>query len=258
MARRIQGLAIFGVAVVAFILGAATYDGYAQEFNEFDEFDVFIEINATDGDAGLQGKLDGEAWNQATVMGPDGLAIFEFTPQTNLMEHGVTEIQWESNEPPFTEFPLADFLNRFPAGAYSASAVTIEGDMLVSMATLTHNLPAGPVMTAPAEEEVVASGADLTVVWEAVTDDFQRPGAGDLASAIVAYILVVEYEGEDNTQVLTIDVPADETQAIVPGSFLRTGRIYKIEVGAREESGNQTFTEIEVCTDACPVDEEDE
>jgi hypothetical protein len=241
------------VTVITVVLGASSRDGSAQEF---DEFKVFIEINATDGDAGLQGKLDGEAWNQATVTRPDGEVVFELTPQSNLMEHGVTEIQWESNEPPFTEFPLADFLTRFPAGEYSASAMTVAGQVLMSTATLTHNLPAGPVITAPAEEEVVVSGTDLTVTWEAVTDDFQRPGAGDLASAIVGYVVVVEYEGEETTEVLTLDVPAEETQAIIPGSFLRTGRIYKIEVGAREESGNQTVTEIEVCTDECPEDEE--
>lgn len=111
-------------------------------------------------------------------------------------------------------------------------------------------------MSAPEEEAVVASGEDLTVMWQAVVDDIQRPGASDLASAIVSYLVVVEHEGEDANQVLTIDVAPDETQAVVPGSFLKPDRVYKIEVGAREESGNQTFTELEVCTGVCPEEEE--
>lgn len=189
-------------------------------------------------------------------MRPDGATIFEFTPQNNLMAYDVTEIQWESNEPPFTELPLADFLTRFPAGVYTATLVTIEGDSLMTMAELTHNLPAGPVITAPEAEAVVASGEDLILVWQPVVDDIQRPGVGDLASAIVRYIVVVEHEGEDIDQVLTIDVAPDETQAIVPGRFLKPDRVYKIEVGAREASGNQTFTELEVCTGVCPEEDE--
>lgn len=259
MTRHMRKLTVLLIAVAAWVLGAATHNGDAQEVDipEFDEFEVFIEINATDGDAGLQGKLDGSPWNLATVMRPDGETIFEFKPQNNLMEHGVTEIQWESNEPPFTELPLADFLLRFPAGVYTATIVLIEGDPLMNMSELTHNLPAGPVITAPEADAVVASGEDLTVTWQPVVDDIQRPGVGDLASAIVSYIVVVEHEGEEIDQVLTLDVAPDETQAIVPGSFLKPDRIYKIEVGAREESGNQTFTEIEVCTGECPEDAEE-
>ncbi len=248
---------LFLIAIAAFVLGVATPNGYAQEVDMPEvDFTVFIEINATDGDAGLQGKLDGDAWNLATVMRPDGATIFEFTPQNNLMDHGVTELQWESNEPPFTELPLADFLGRFPAGEYTAQIVTIEGEPLMDTSELTHNLPAGPVITAPEADAVVASGEDLTIMWEPVVDDIQRPGAGDLGSAIVSYLVVVEHESEDADEELAFLISADETQAVVPGSFLKPDRIYKIEVGAREESGNQTFTEHDVCTGVCPEEEE--
>ena len=66
--RHMLLLPVFLVAVVALIIGAAAPDSSASgyhhwrpEVSQFDEFEVFIEINATDLDAGLQGKLDGEA-----------------------------------------------------------------------------------------------------------------------------------------------------------------------------------------------------
>lgn len=49
-------LTLFWVVVAVVVLGAATHHGYAQEVGmpEFDEFKVFIEINATDGVGGFR------------------------------------------------------------------------------------------------------------------------------------------------------------------------------------------------------------
>ena len=48
-------LPVFLAAVLALTLGAAAGD----DVKEFDEANVFIEINATDGDAGFQGMKRG-------------------------------------------------------------------------------------------------------------------------------------------------------------------------------------------------------
>ena len=256
-------LPVFLVAVVALILGASTWaDGNHVE--EFDEFKVFIEINATDLDAGLQGKLDGEAWRWATVRGPDGRSIFRFWPGGSLGKHGVTEIQWESNEPPFEPseeaepgYTLDTFLELFPEGEYKARSWTVEAGRLRSETELTHDLPAGPHVTSHDEDDEVVRGSNLIITWEEVTKDFdpedpqgQDPLASDLDSEIIAYIVVAEYDlvlnpGEEDeeeiTRVLTIDVAADEFSAVVPADFLPDEPLvpheleFKIEVAAVEE-----------------------
>ena len=279
MKRHLRMLPVFLVAVVALILGVSAADSSASgyhhwrpEVSEFDEFEVFIEINATDLDAGLQGKLDGEAWNYANVRGPNGRSIFRLNPKGSLREHGVTEIQWESNEPPFEPsdeaedgYTLDEFLELFPEGEYKAWGRTVERVWLRNVTELTHDLPAGPNVTSHEEDDEVERGSDLTITWNAVTtefapDDPQGAGTDPLGSDIVAYIVVAEYDvlvnpdTEDEevvtSRAVTIDVAADVLMAVIPADFLPAdpgpgfGLDFKIEVGAVEESGNTTFTEI--------------
>jgi hypothetical protein len=268
-------LPLLVVATVLF-LGATAW-AFGSHVDEFDEFEVFIEINATDLDAGLQGKLDGEAWNYANVKGPHGRSIFRFNPNGSLEKHGVTEIQWESNEPPFEPseeaepgYTLDAFLDLFPEGKYRAWGRTVEGRYLRGVTMLTHDLPAGPVVE-------VEQNSALTVTWEEVTDQFDPehpqghdPPAEDLESEIVAYIVVAEYtltDGEEEiSRALTIDVAADVFEAVIPEDFLPADQEgdfeleeFKIEVGAVEESGNLTFTEIKICLEeedlVCPDEE---
>jgi hypothetical protein len=285
--KQMFSLYVLLIAMAVLVLAATAPDSWAwgrhhwrPEVSEFDEFEVFIEINATDLDAGLQGKLDGEAWNYASVRGPNGQSIFRFNPNGSLEEHGVTEIQWESNEPPFEPseeaeegYTLDTFLDLFPEGRYKAWGRTVEGDYLRGMTMLTHNLPAGPVVE-------VEQNSLLTVTWEKVTDQFHpehpqghNPPDEDLESEIVAYIVVAEYtltDGEEEiTRALSIDVAADVFSAVIPGDFLPADQEggfeleeFKIEVGGVEESGNLTFTEIKICLDAgvlvdCPPDDDE-
>jgi len=169
---------------------------------EFDEFEIFIEINATDGDAGLQGVLDGGPWTRAEVFAPSGTTIFELEPGGSLASHGMSEVQWESNEPAFDDgYTIDDFLLLFEEGEYEAEGMGINGVIIVSEAELTFDLPAGPVVTSHTDES-----GNMRIVWERVTDDFR---GGPLGSDIVGYVVVVEFEidfmGEEITQVLEID-----------------------------------------------------
>jgi hypothetical protein len=241
------------------------------EIDEFDEFDVFIEINATDLDAGLQGKLDGDAWQRAWVFGPNRLPIFKFAPRGVLGGHGVTEDQWESNEPPFEPsdeaepgYTLDAFLETFDEGRYTAWGKTIEGGWLHGVTELTHDLPAGPMINVPEEDEVVNPTEDLVVEWEVVTTEFdpedpQGELTDPLGSDIEVYIVVCEVDEDDIQDVLTMEVAAPDGGGIltarIPADFLKPDLHYKVEVGAREASGNQTFWEVPFCThdaDECP------
>lgn len=192
----------------------------------FEEVKIIIEVNATDGDAGLQIFFDAEDWREVEVFGPDGQTIFEVEGQSSLGEHGMTELFIESAEPSFEDLPLEEFLLRFPAGEYRFSGVTIEGDVLVGAATLTHAIPDGPVIVSP-EEDSVQDPNNTVVRWEPVADP---PG-----SEIVGYQVIVEG--------FSVELPATATSVTVPPEFLEPGTEYSFEVLAIEESGNQTITE---------------
>lgn len=280
MKKNLFILPVFLLAVLALIMGATAW-AQGLEIEEFDDFEVFIEINAFDLDAGFQGMLDGEAWNQVTVRGPNGQPIFRSDPGGNLAKHGVTEASWESNEPPFLpseeaedDYTLGDFLDLFEEGTYTAEGMMVEGGKLTGETELTHLLPAGPVVIQPMEDQVVVSGTNLTIQWQEVTTEFdpydpQGTATPALsADAIVEYIVVVEYDGvvnpdtpdeEEIAGTVTIeDISPDDAVGGIfsvlilaqflpqldPGDVVDAEFEFKIEVGAREESGNTTFWEV--------------
>jgi hypothetical protein len=104
-------------------------------------------------------------------------------------------------------------------------------------ATLTHNLPAAPRITAPVEDREIDSAQPLVVRWELVPNP---PG-----SAIEAYQVIVEKdEEEERLRVFSIDMPKTATSVTVPAEFFEPGKEYKVEVLAIETSGNKTISEV--------------
>jgi hypothetical protein len=199
----------------------------------FSDSRLKVEINATDGDAGLQQFIDGDPWKKARIINPDGETIFEASPKSEVKNYGLTELFTESSEPPFTEFPIEKFKELFPEGKYKFRGRTIDGKKLVGGAKLTHDFPDGPVITAPTSDQVVPV-APLTVMWNDVTSP---PGI-----VIESWqVLVVR---EDPLRVFSVDLPAAANSVIVPGEYFEPGTEYKVEVLAIEESGNQTLTEL--------------
>jgi hypothetical protein len=67
---------------------------------EFSDARLKVEINATDGDAGLQIFLDGEAWNEVELLDPQGDAILDVDVTGRAEDFGLTELFSESSEPP--------------------------------------------------------------------------------------------------------------------------------------------------------------
>ena len=74
---------------------------------------MIVEVDATAGDAGVQFFLDGEPWRSMAVSAPNGRTLLEIDAEGRLKNWGLTELFSESNEPPFTEIPLAEFKQRF-------------------------------------------------------------------------------------------------------------------------------------------------
>ena len=85
---------------------------------------LIVEINATDGDAGIQPFLDGDPWRRAVVYWPDRRrAASRCGTRGELRQYGLTELFSESSEPPFGEFSLERFKELFPEGEYRFEAI---------------------------------------------------------------------------------------------------------------------------------------
>jgi hypothetical protein len=204
---------------------------------ELEEAKLIIEVNATDGDAGLQVFLDGEAWRSMEIFGPGRRKLLDVESQGELGDLGLTELFSESNEPPFEELSLEEFKALFPEGRYAFSGETVEGQRLRGTATLSHDTPAGPVVVTPQPGAVVAPD-NAVISWQ--------PGDQPAGVEIVSYQVIVERENP--LRVFSVDLPASTTSVTVPAEFLEPATPYKVEVLAIEASGNQTITEVEFTT----------
>lgn len=206
----------------------------------FEQAKIIFEFNSTAQDLGIQISLDGEPWKTIKIVDPNGRTLFEVEAKGSLKKFGLTELFVESNEPNFAEMSKAEILARFPAGVYKFSGRTIEGDNQVGAATLTHNIPDGPVIVSPLGGVVDPNNTVIT--WNAVTTP--------LGINIVAYEVIVERTDNDQLgaapRIFDVKVKAtsNPSQSLsVPPAFLEPATQYKFEVLAIEVGGNQTITE---------------
>lgn len=225
---------VIGVAVGVLSLGVAAPEAWAKPFSAAK---IIFEVNASDGDAGIQVFLDGEPWKIVKIFNPDKVQIAEFQGKGNmegLEGFGLTELFSESNEPPFEDFPLQDVLALFPEGKYEFKGTTVEGASLKSMATLSHVIPCGPVITSPG----VLDPDMAEIEWTEVTNELDPSteecgGSTDLD--IVGYQVIVGS--------FQVTLPASARSVTIPPEFLEPNTMYLFEVLAIEKNGNQTITE---------------
>ena len=196
--------------------------------------DLFIETNATDGDIGLQLLADVDEWDKFTLRDPKGHKLMmKAQTKGRLSGWGLTELFWETTEPEFSEVPLSKFKKRFPAGKYRFRGRSVDGRKIVGSDTLTHVIPDGPVVTSPTKDEQV-SASSLKVSWEPVT----MPAGVEIASYQVIVI-------QEPVERVTLNLDAGVTSVDIPPEALTPGAPEtKVEVLAREKSGNQTITEV--------------
>jgi hypothetical protein len=235
IAAGIVALALIAVGAAALALDQAR-DANAQAApspGRLAAASLIVEVNATDGDAGLQFFLDGEPWRSMTISGQDGGVLLTVNGQGRLRDYGLTELFSESSEPPFTEFPFEEFKALFPEGRYRFVGTTIDGKRVTGSATLSHDVPDGPAIVAPQDGATVARD-NLVARWTPVT----TPAGIEIAG----YRAIVTRE--DPLRVFSVDLPASATSVTVPAEFLEAGIEYKLEVQAIAANGNQTLTEI--------------
>lgn len=192
----------------------------------FDDAEVFFEFNTTANDLGLQIFLDAQGWKKVRVSDPRTHEIVQIMAEGSLSELGITELRFESAEP-----SPAEVLAMFPPGDYEFRGRTVEGDRLVSEATLSHDFLSAPSFS-PSNGDVVDPN-NTVVTWSA-------PGAER-----VEIIL----ENADLGHVFDVIVSGSITSLNVPPQFLRPGTEYKIEILAIAENGNRTIVESTFVTE---------
>jgi hypothetical protein len=223
-----------GVVATAALAGAHT----RPDVVETKDARLKFELNATDGDGGVQAFIDADEWTTMSIFDPSGRRIFEATPKGRMADQGGTELFVESAEPPFTELPIEKLFERWPEGEYDfkgrgPDGITYEGEW-----NLTHDVPDGPKLMSPIEGAPPQDPNATVVRWKRVA-----PPNG---SPIVGYqVLVVQPDsGLPALPKVTLDVtmPPSATRLAVPRGFLQPGTEYEWEVLAIEASGNQTLS----------------
>jgi hypothetical protein len=223
------------IAVVVLVSGTFAVLAWPNDSAiEFKRAQLRVEVNATDGDAGLQIDLDNEPWDSVQLAAPDGRVLLDVRNRGVLRGYGLTELFSESSEPPFTELPLEEFQELFPEGEYVFSGRQIDGTKMRSTFTLTHDFPGGPDIVTPVEDAELGA-ADLVVEWE--------PGDNPEGVEIVAYRVLVVSE-VDPVRTFAADLSPDTRQLPISAAFLEEPGEYKAEVVAIEAGGNQTVSEV--------------
>ena len=199
---------------------------------QFEQHDLYIEYNASAGDAGLQLGADAEDWKRFKLFDTKGKLLIAINARGRLHRpFGLSELFLEASEPAFAKVPFAVFKKRFPEGRYRFTGVAGDGGKLAGSDVLSHLVPGAPKVTFPTKDAQVDPNG-FKVTWEPVTTP-----AG---VKIVTYQVIVN----QGTRELSMYVPASVTSVTIPGEFLAPGTKTGGEVLARERSGNQTITEL--------------
>jgi hypothetical protein len=232
-----------------------------EESLPFSEAEIFFELNNSDGDLGIHALIDGDAWRRLNIEDPNGRRILGIGVSGRLRRQGLTQLFFESAEPPFDELAPATFFARFPEGTYEIEARTLDGEEMESETQLAHVMPAPPQPTvngSPAAQQCDpeeagfdsrVTSAPVTIAWSEVMmshPDADGAGAGvqpPVSVEIHNYELVIELLGQDVDAELHFILPPGERSMVVPEEFIALGSEFKYEVLAREESFNQTATE---------------
>lgn len=202
---------------------------------------LIVEYQSTDGDLGVHGLFDDAGWSKLCVWDPEGRRVLAVKPQTQLKKLTMASIFFESREPLLDEFSFADLKKLFPEGRYQVRGVTFDGKRLTGSARFTHDIPAPPIITSPADESVVPV-RDLVVEWQDVTETVD----GDPVT-ITGYEVIVTNEDVSDRHgfskpIYDVHVPADRNSLTIPAEFLEPDTEYELEVLALEKSGNQTIS----------------
>jgi hypothetical protein len=237
-----------------------------EEELEFEEAGLFFELNDTDGDLGLQGFVDGEAWKRLEIAGPESRNEEEEEPvlmsiwlRNALRRQGLTEFSFESEEPGFDELTPAQFFRRFPQGVYEIEGITLEGQEVEAEIRLSHVLAAPPetitvngIPQAPNcdSDELPEVSGPVTIDWSPVTRSHPTIGTPNVDVRVRQYQFVGEIEREDRVPdeiVFSVDLPRGVTQYTLPTEFTRLSVDGEVKYEIITVLGNGNLTAVESC-----------
>lgn len=224
-------------------------EGCPREGVLFETAYLYIEHNATDADTGVHGLFGGEAWSELCIWDPSGELILSVQPKGSLGELAISDLFFESREPPNDEHPIETLTAAFPEGEYTVGGTDFEGVARVGTATFTHDIPAAPVIATPEVVEDEEEGAEnlveregLVVSWEPVAETL----TGDPVTITAYEVIVTKVDHEDpngfSRPIYDVHVGPEVTALPVVMEFLEPDTLYELEVLAIEVSGNQTIS----------------
>ncbi len=245
-ASRALALPLVILALLLIGAGSAPPVGKAQGAALLTQAELFLELNDTDGDLGIHGSIDGGPWTSLEIEGPDQRLLLQLLTKGRLRTQGMTQLSFESAEPPFDELPPAEFLRRFPEGRYEIDATAQDGREFETTATLSHVLAApadgitlsGTPMSEECDAHVPLVATPVIIDWDPVTESHPEIGRRGQVR-INRYQVFVEREGVS----LGVDLPPNVTKFEVPTAITALGAEFKFEIIARTTNGNNTAVE---------------
>lgn len=206
-----------------------TFAGDDDDEEPFDEARLFFELNDTDGDLGIHGKIDGDEWKYLEIEDPRDRKMMHIWVRGRLRRQGLTELFFESAEPTFDELNPIRFFKRFPEGEYDIEGYTLDGEERESEVYLSHIIPAAPdgitiaggdgiehdtAEDCDAELPVIDPVGGVTISWDQVNESHAAKWAGDpekIALGKLGEVVVRSYE-----VVVEIDESDFKATAIIP------------------------------------------
>ena len=244
---------------------ALAYDHDDDDNEEpFDEARLFFELNETDGDLGIHGKVDGDEWKYLEIEDPHDRRMLNIRVQGRLKRQGLTELFFESAEPTFDELDPDKFFRRFPQGEYEIEGVTLDGEERESEVYLSHVIPAAPdVVRVNGVDAAEDCDADLPLIdptggvvisWDPVTMSHAAKhgddGLGiDGIIEVRYYEVVVEIDESDFKSVANL--PPTTNEWTLPQDFFELSEEgeYKFEILVRtnvyDADGDPVLVEID-------------
>jgi hypothetical protein len=271
--RFVDVLAWCAIGLLALIIMAPS--AWAHDYHDdddggdgipFEVAEIYFELNDSDKDLGIHGLIDGGPWKELEIEGL-GREQLEIELKSRLRRQGLTELFFESAEPPFDELSPETFFRRFPETTVEISGKTLDGHELESEAELTHLMPSRPdniyVNEEPASDdcdaEVPVVELPVVISWDPAMFSHPDLGRKNEPIDVALYELVVEAEDEEPPLVLKVELAPGDGERLefeVPDGFLENGGEFKFEIVTRESSHNQTA--FESCFEIEDGEEEDD
>lgn len=246
MTRRVMLSQFVALFLLALTYGSVHSAGQGSKQAQFSEAEVYLELNDTDGDLGIHSSIDGGPWTDLEIEAPGDGMLLSILSSNAMRAQGLTQLFFESAEPPFDELDPEDFFQRFPEGRYEISGRLQDGREIRAAARLSHILAAPPdnvtVSGIPAAENCDADlpvvSAPVTIAWDPVTAS--HPDLGKSGPVTVSrYELFVERDGVK----LSLELPPSVTSFEVPAAITTLGTEFKFEIIVRTSTGNNTAVE---------------